>query len=87
MQAGTFGDLFRLDQSIGDALKWAERETGQSAAQVRNVLSGAGFVWAGVGLYKWTVRRGAASCEGIRFESLHQVQKFRASLMKAMELI
>jgi hypothetical protein len=79
-----------MENAIVDALAWAQEATGQSASPYR------GFVLTLPTFGGWriffgtryiTAKRSGASCAGVRFERLSDVQRFRAAALKTLEVL
>ena len=82
---GSMIQWYEIDKATNDALKWA-----QTASPYRGlvlalpafsgwrVFFGARFV---------SVKRTSASCEGVRFERLADVQRFRAAVVKTVDIL
>ena len=87
---GSLYQWYEIDKATNDALKWAEKATGQTASPYRGlvltlpdfsgwrVFFGARFI---------SVKRTNATCEGVRFERLADVQRFRAAVVKTVDIL
>ncbi len=87
---GSQSQWYSIDFATNDALKWAQEATGQSASPYR------GFVLTLPTFGGWriffgtryvTAKRSGASCAGVRFERLVDVQRFRAVAGKVLEIL
>ena len=87
---GSLYQWYEIDKATNDALKWAEKTTAQTASPYRGVVLtlpafsgwrvffGARFVSA---------KRTSATCEGVRFERLADVQRFRVAVVKTVDIL
>ena len=87
---GNLIQWYAVDKATGEALDWAKNATGQSASPYR------GFVLTLPTFGGWriffgtryiTAKRSGASCAGVRFERLSDVQRFRAAALKTLEVL
>jgi len=87
---GSLNQWYAVDKATGEALDWAKNATGQSASPYR------GFVLTLPTFGGWrvyfgsryiTAKRSGASCAGVRFERMADVQRFRAAALKTLEVL
>ena len=87
---GNLIQWYAVDKATGEALDWAKKATKQEASPYR------GFVLTLPTFGGWRIffgtryimaKRSAASCAGVRFERLADVQRFRAAALKTLEIL
>lgn len=87
---GSLNQWYEIDKATNDALKWAMETTEQTASPYRGpVLTLPTFSGWRVyfGSQYITAKRTGASCKGVRFERLSDVQRFRAAGLKVLEIL
>ena len=87
---GNLIQWYAVDKATGEALDWAKKATGQSASPYRGpVLTLPWFDGWRVffGASAIIAKRTGASCKGVRFERLADVQRFRAAVLKTLEIL
>jgi len=81
---------YAVDKATGEALDWAKKATGQSASPYRGIvltLPTFGGWRVFFGTRNIMAKRTGASCAGVRFERLSDVQRFRAAALKTLEIL
>ena len=87
---GNLIQWYAVDKATGEALDWAKKATGQSASPYRGIVLtlptfGGWRIFFGTRYI--TAKRSGASCAGVRFERLSDVQRFRAAALKTLEIL
>ena len=87
---GNLLQWYAVDKATGEALDWAKKATGQSASPYRGIVLtlptfGGWRIFFGTRYI--TAKRTGASCAGMRFERLSDVQRFRAAALKTLEIL
>ena len=87
---GNLLQWYAVDKATGEALDWAKKATGQSASPYRGIVLtlptfGGWRIFFGTRYI--TAKRSGASCAGVRFERLSDVQRFRAAALKTLEIL
>lgn len=94
---GNLIQWYAVDKATGEALDWAKKATEQSASPYRgritilpNLKLNARNVYFNSNIFKpqyIVVTRTGASCKGVRFERLADVQRFRAAAVKVLDIL
>ena len=88
---GNLIQWYAVDKATGEALDWAKKATKQEASPYRGlvlVIPALRGGWSVVfGTRYITAKRSGASCDGVRFERLSDVQRFRAAALKTLEIL
>ena len=87
---GSQSQWYSIDFATNDALKWAKEATKQEASPYRGIVLalptfGGWRIFFGTRYI--TAKRSGASCAGVRFERLSDVQRFRAAALKTLEVL
>ena len=87
---GSLSQWYEIDKATKDALTWAELKTKQVASPYRGIVLtlptfGGWRIFFGTRYIM--AKRSGASCAGVRFERLADVQRFRAAALKTLEVL
>ena len=87
---GNLIQWYAVDKATGEALDWAKKATKQEASPYRGIVLtlptfGGWRIFFGTRYI--TAKRSGASCAGVRFERLSDVQRFRAATGKVLEIL